>query len=193
MCASPLSPRHAQPDWMGGGLASRQMMHAPPSATIFPLPLDSAPPLLGADEWGVLFGSVKPPQSNPSKWPREKWPRSQVPSHRWYGQQLCWSQHGPRVALERSLHRPSMATMLIVAAGSRFPPGSETTRQEAFVPDAIAMGYGCHCGRCGRIGANSESAGALFRVTGMIKRVAAGPQWPINRPSRGGGSAARTG
>ena len=34
MCASPLSPRHAQPDWMGGGLVSRQMMHAPPSATI---------------------------------------------------------------------------------------------------------------------------------------------------------------
>ena len=29
MCASPLSPRHAQPDWMGGGLVSRQMMHAP--------------------------------------------------------------------------------------------------------------------------------------------------------------------
>ncbi len=28
MCASPPSPRHAQPDWMGGGLASRQMMHA---------------------------------------------------------------------------------------------------------------------------------------------------------------------
>ena len=28
MCASPLSPRHAQPDWMGGGLVSRQMMHA---------------------------------------------------------------------------------------------------------------------------------------------------------------------
>ena len=25
MCASPLSPRHAQPDWMGGGLVSRQM------------------------------------------------------------------------------------------------------------------------------------------------------------------------
>ena len=34
MCASPLSPRHAQPDWMGGGLVSRQMMHAPPSAAI---------------------------------------------------------------------------------------------------------------------------------------------------------------
>jgi hypothetical protein len=35
MCASPLSPRHAQPDWMGGGLVSRQMKHAPPSAAIF--------------------------------------------------------------------------------------------------------------------------------------------------------------
>ena len=35
MCASPLSPRHAQPDWMGGGLVSRQMMHAPASAAIF--------------------------------------------------------------------------------------------------------------------------------------------------------------
>ncbi len=39
MCASPLSPRHAQPDWMGGGLVSRQMMHdAPPSAAISFLP-----------------------------------------------------------------------------------------------------------------------------------------------------------
>ncbi len=35
MCASPLSPRQAQPDWMGGGLVSRQMMHAPPSAAIY--------------------------------------------------------------------------------------------------------------------------------------------------------------
>jgi hypothetical protein len=35
MCARPLSPRHAQPDWIGGGLVSRQMMHAPPSAVIF--------------------------------------------------------------------------------------------------------------------------------------------------------------
>jgi hypothetical protein len=34
MCARPLSPRHAQPDWMGGGLVSRQIMHAPPSAAI---------------------------------------------------------------------------------------------------------------------------------------------------------------
>jgi hypothetical protein len=34
MCARPLSPRHAQPDWMGGGLVSRQMMHAPPSIAI---------------------------------------------------------------------------------------------------------------------------------------------------------------
>ena len=42
MCASPLSPRHAQPDWMGGGLVSRQMMHAPPSAAIpFPSLLGS--------------------------------------------------------------------------------------------------------------------------------------------------------
>ena len=35
MCARPLSPRHAQPDWMGGGLVSRQMMQAPPLAAIF--------------------------------------------------------------------------------------------------------------------------------------------------------------
>ena len=31
----PQSPRHTQPDWLGGGLMSRQMMHAPPSAAIF--------------------------------------------------------------------------------------------------------------------------------------------------------------
>ncbi len=34
MCASPPSPRHAQPDWMGGGLMSRQMTHAPASDAI---------------------------------------------------------------------------------------------------------------------------------------------------------------
>ena len=33
-CASPPSPRHAQPDWMGGGLVSRQMMHAPASVAM---------------------------------------------------------------------------------------------------------------------------------------------------------------
>ena len=40
MCATshhfgdPQSPRYAQLDWMGGGLMSRQMMHAPTSAAI---------------------------------------------------------------------------------------------------------------------------------------------------------------
>ena len=34
MCASPPSPRHAQPDWMGGGLVSRQMTQAPASDAI---------------------------------------------------------------------------------------------------------------------------------------------------------------
>ena len=29
-------------------------------------------------------------------------------SHRWYGQQICWSRRDPRVALERSLQRLSM-------------------------------------------------------------------------------------
>ena len=41
MCASPLSPRHAQPDWMGGGLVSRQMMHAPPVGRHFSVPGES--------------------------------------------------------------------------------------------------------------------------------------------------------
>jgi hypothetical protein len=31
MCESPPSPRQAQPDWIGGGIVSRQMMHAPDS------------------------------------------------------------------------------------------------------------------------------------------------------------------
>jgi hypothetical protein len=30
-CASPASPRHAHPDWIGGGSSLRQMMHAPAS------------------------------------------------------------------------------------------------------------------------------------------------------------------
>ena len=34
MCASPPSPRHAQPDWMGGGLVSRQMTQAPAPVAI---------------------------------------------------------------------------------------------------------------------------------------------------------------
>ena len=45
MCASPLSPQHAQPDWMGGGLVSRQMMHASPS-----------PPFLKMCPETALFG-----------------------------------------------------------------------------------------------------------------------------------------
>jgi hypothetical protein len=50
MCASPLLPRHAQPDWMGGGLVSRQMMHAAPSAAIPFLDRDGR---RRADEWAV--------------------------------------------------------------------------------------------------------------------------------------------
>ena len=59
MCASPLSPRHAQPDWMGGGLVSRQMMHAPPSAAISPF-------LESSRRGEPQFGS-----RGPSQWPRE--------------------------------------------------------------------------------------------------------------------------
>ena len=38
MCASPLSPRHAQPDWMGGGLVSRQIMHDALRSAAIPVP-----------------------------------------------------------------------------------------------------------------------------------------------------------
>jgi hypothetical protein len=63
MCASPLSPRHAQPDWMGGGLVSRQMMHAPQSAAIH----HGFPRRRRADEWADPFAF-----RDPSQWPREK-------------------------------------------------------------------------------------------------------------------------
>jgi hypothetical protein len=69
MCASPLSPRHAQPDWMGGGLVSRQMMHAPPSGAIFVF------------SWWIGAG---PPNGMSNNRPRGKWPATKVPSHRRY-------------------------------------------------------------------------------------------------------------
>ena len=49
-------------------------------------------------------------------------------SHRWYGQQLCWSQHGPRVVLERSLHRLSMRYDADRRRGSRFPEANPPDR-----------------------------------------------------------------
>ncbi len=123
MCASPLSPRHAQPDWMGGGLVSRQMMHAPPSAAISLLEI-GAGPVRRADEWGVpvrVEGAL-------SMAARNKWPASQVPSHRWYGKQLCFS------ARRRSGHfmASACATMLIVAAGLVFR--KRTLQTGAFAP-----------------------------------------------------------
>ena len=81
MCASPLSPRHAQPDWMGGGLVSRQMMHAPPSAAIS---LSASPPGVGSarttkgksefgvveefSPWGSLDWKVKMPAWEEADW-----------------------------------------------------------------------------------------------------------------------------
>jgi hypothetical protein len=134
MCASPLSPRHAQPDWMGGGLVSRQMMHAPPSAAISL----SAQGECGSAQGRRIsqFGST---ESSPMA--ARKWPGSPVPSHRWYGKWPCWSRRGPRVTPERSLHHMASecATMLSDRRRGPGPParggrvsfsGSETARQE---------------------------------------------------------------
>ncbi len=150
MCASPLSPRHAQPDWMGGGLESRQMMHAPPSA--------------GSPRFQFESSSVW----SPWRWQQEvrsravgmagisrvlpygrakKWPGSEAPSHRWYGQQLRWSRRGPRVALEWSLYRLSMRYDADRRRG-HLVSRKRNRQTGALVPDAIAMGYGCHCSHC---------------------------------------------
>jgi hypothetical protein len=66
MCARPLSPRHAQPDWMGGGLVSRQMMHAPSlSEAIFVF------------KRCLCFGFKESNGRAKKKWPRS--PRCQLP------------------------------------------------------------------------------------------------------------------
>jgi hypothetical protein len=70
------------------------------------------------------------------QWPREKWPGSQVPSHRWYGQPRCCSRRGPRVALERALHRLSVrydADRRRAGVSESFS-GSENARQELSSP-----------------------------------------------------------
>jgi hypothetical protein len=72
-----------------------------------------------------------------------------VSNHRGYIQQPCWPRRGPRMALELSLHRLSMRYDADRRRGVSFS-GSENARQELLPPDAIAIGYGCHCG--GRVG-----------------------------------------
>ena len=140
MCASPLSPRHAQPDWMGGGLASRQMMHAPPSAAI------SLSKWIGAGptKWGVWVRGV-PPNGRAKK--------TGLPDRclATGGMDSSFAGLGaaPRVAPERSLHRLSMRYDVDRRHGVSFS-GSETARQELLPPDAIAVWYGSRCG--GRVG-----------------------------------------
>jgi hypothetical protein len=99
---------------------------------------------------------------SPSKWPRERWRGSQVPSHRWYGQQLCRSRRGPRMAPERSLHRLSMLYDADRCRGVSFnnPPGRNS--------DAIAIGYGRRCG--GSVGQSrrhdQEGGGSIVEEAG---------------------------
>jgi hypothetical protein len=86
-------------------------------------------------------------------------PGSQVPSHRWYGQQLCWSRRGLRVAPERSLHRLSMLNDADRRRGVSFFR-SEPSRQEFLPADALA-----------KWGAAAAAAHALYRVASMIKKT----------------------
>jgi hypothetical protein len=80
---------------MGGGLVSRQMMHAPASEAIFQFPpLDRRRP---TKVWSVSL----------QKMAAQKWPWQPDANSNMVGKQLCWSRRGPRVALERSLRRLS--------------------------------------------------------------------------------------
>ena len=136
MCASPLSPRHAQPDWMGGGLVSRQMMHAPPSAAIS-VSGESPRRWTGqADEGKSQFEGVPRPR-------KMAWQPDAQATAVWTAALLASARpEGGTGAI--ALSPQHCATMLIVAAGVLFS-GSENARQELSSPTQITMGYGCHC------------------------------------------------
>jgi hypothetical protein len=120
MCASPLSPRHAQ-DWMGGGLVSRQMMHASPSAVISAWLLDrpgrrrtgpvfkvQASPVYTLVPWSLVLGPAMAARKVAGN-------HTCVPSHTG-GMASSFSGLGAARGWRRSgrFIGPAFATMLIV-------------------------------------------------------------------------------
>ena len=77
-------------------------------------------------------------------------------SHRRYGQQLFWFRRGPEWRWSGRFIASACATMLIVAAGSRFPEANPLDGNS----DAIAIW-----------GTAAAAPGALDRVAGMIKKT----------------------
>ena len=95
---------------------------------------------------------------------QKKWPAARCLSHRWYGQQLCWSRRGPRVALERSLRRRSMRYDADRRRGVSFS-GSETAGQKLSSPTQLLWDTAATATTA------AAAADALDRVAGMIKKA----------------------
>jgi hypothetical protein len=104
-----------------------------------------------------------------------------VPSRRWYGQQLGWPRRGPTVAPERSLHGLSMLYDADCRRGSRFPEAKAPDRSSC--PDAIAIWYGSHCGRCSRCRGRVGQSHRHDQEGGVSIVVKAGPRRGRQDPS----------
>ena len=107
----------------------------------------------------------------PRQWDRvlpngraKKWPDSEAPSHRWYGQQLCWSRRGPRVALERSLYCLSMRYDADRRRG-HLVFRKRNRQTGALVPTQSLWGTAATAATA------DAAADASVRVAGMIKKA----------------------
>ena len=158
MCARPLSPRHAQPDWMGGGLASRQMMHAPPSAAIFLSNRLAALAVTGEQTSVQVVSKRVLPMAGAKNGLAARRLATGCVDSRFAGlsaaRGCCWS--GRFIAL-------ACAT-LIVAAGVSFS-GIEPATQELSSPMPSPWGT------VSPAAAAAAAADALDRVAGMIKKA----------------------
>ena len=98
-----------------------------------------------------------------------------------YGQQLCWSRRGPRVAPERALHGLSMRYDADRRRGSRFPEANTPDRSSC--PDTIAIWYGCHCSHCSRCGGRVGQSRRHDQEGGVSIVGEAGPRRGRQDPS----------
>jgi hypothetical protein len=86
-------------------------------------------------------------------------------SRRWYGQPLCWSRRGPRMALELSLRLRSMRYDADRRRGG-LVFRKRTLRRGALVPDESLLRTTASAA------AAATAADALDRAAGMIKKAA---------------------
>jgi hypothetical protein len=100
-----------------------------------------------------------------------------MPSHRWYGQQLCSSRHGPRLAPEWCR---SMRYDVDRRRGVSFPRGEGAGEE---VSSRRNQGYGCHCIHCSRCGGCVGQSRRHDQEDGVSIVGEAGPQRGRHDPS----------